>query len=515
MLLRVLSIFTLVFATSARVFLKVDETAIPESMVKIMEQPKYLHSTWGVYVKDLNSGKVLYDYNGQKMVLPASTTKLFSVAALLHAFGDDYRFKTPVYAVGKIQEGRLDGNLVLVAQGDLTMGGRQQPGSDTIEFTKLDHIIANNVPGVILTKGDPLNGLNALAKQIKEKGIKEIIGDVLIDDRLFESTEKRGMKLTPMMINENLIDLVINPGEVGSSGTLSWRPKVPGYAVKNAVRTVSPGQPTEIEITSDPAGNTLLVEGTVATDQKDIIRTFSIQDPNHFARAAFIQALKAQGILVNLPEKGPSLPNQNTLSSMQPIAVWQSPPLSEYAKLILKVSHNLGADLIPLLLAAKKGERTFNEGMKTLGDFVINVVKIPADSFVFIDGAGGDENRLTPIAEVALLEYMKKQPKNQFQNYLQALPILGVDGSLEDFGKNTQAIGKIYAKTGTGVSINLATEKFFLTSQSLAGYIEGQKGQLYGYMISVDNAKMPTINDVLPIFEDLSQMSAIIYDLSP
>lgn len=511
-----LTVFSIVFATLTFQILRAGEaTPLPENMLKIMHQPKYLHSNWGILVKDLNSGKILYDLNGEKMVLPASTTKLFSVAALLHAFGDDYRFKTPVFAVGKIENGRLDGNLVLVAQGDLVMGGRQQADSNTIEFTKMDHIIANNVPGVILTKGDPLNGFTALAKEIRAKGIKEVNGDVLIDDRLFESIEKRETKLSPILINENLIDFTIKPTEVGSSSTLSWRPQVSGYTVTNQVKTVSPGQPTEIEITSDASGRALQIKGTLAADQKEVIRTVSIQDPNFFAKSAFIQALEAQGIHVNPSKRGSTLPDQKVLSSLQPLAVWQSPPLSEYAKLILKVSHNIGADLIPLLLAAKEGKRTFDEGMKLLGDFVTHVVKISPDAFVFIDGAGGDTNRLTPAAEVALLEYMTRQPKNQFENYLKALPILGVDGSLEDFAKETQAAGKVFAKTGTGVSFNLATQQFFLTTQTLAGYIENPKGHFYGYMISVNNAKMPEVNDVIPIFEDLGQLSAILYELLP
>jgi len=54
-----------------------------------------------MYVKDLQTGEVLYDLNSNKLFSPASTTKLFSVEALLQAYGDDYRFKTPVYAIGR------------------------------------------------------------------------------------------------------------------------------------------------------------------------------------------------------------------------------------------------------------------------------------------------------------------------------------------------------------------------------------------------------------------------------
>lgn len=490
------------------------EKPLPEEILKVMHQAKYDHSIWGIYVKDIQTGEVLYDLNSDKLFSPASTTKLFSVAALLNAYGDDYRFKTPVYAVGKIQNGQLQGNLILVAQGDLTMGGRQ-PNPNTIAFTKLDHINANEVPGVTLTKENPLYGLNELAKQIYQKGIREINGNVLIDENLFETTEKRGMMISPIFINENLIDLVFNPSSSGQAAQMTWRPHVPGYEVTNQVKTVAKGEPLAIEISSDDAGHKILVKGTIPIGQHDVVRTFSIKDPNNFARWALIQALREQGIKVNLPaEKSNQIPPARSYEDLQPVALWTSPPLSEYAKLILKVSHNLGANLVPLLLAVRQGKKSFDDGMRLLGDFVVKDVKLSSDAFVFADAAGGNENRLTPQGEVQLLEYIRKLKPAQFQHYFDALPILGVDGSLEDFAKDTDAVGKVRAKPGTGVSYNLATDKFFLITQALGGYVEGKNGHLFAYMLAVNNAKMPAIIDIFPIFEDVCQISSDFYNHS-
>lgn len=483
--------------------------ALPEKIQEIMQQPRYQHSSWALLAKDTTTGEIVYDLNGDKMITPASLTKLFSMAALLKAYGDDYRFNTPVYAVGKIDEGKLSGNLILVGQGDLTLGGRQDEGFDTLAFTKLDHIIANSVPGVILTSQNPLNGLISLAKQIHDKGINEIEGDVLIDDRLFEITHKRDMVLSPTILNENLIDFVLNPTEEGQKASLSLRPQVEGYTVTNEVKTVGNDQELDIQITPDEAGTHIVLKGTIPLGQKNLVRTFSIQDANQFVRNAFIQVLRKQGIIVKLKEGG-KLPPQANLKDLQPIAVLTSPPLTEYAKLILKVSHNLGADLAPLLLAAHKGETTFDEGMLLLGKFLTEEVGLDKNSFVFIDGAGGDSNRITPKAIIQLLEYMQKQPKDAFQKFMWALPILGVDGSLADFGKSTQAMGKVFAKTGTGVSFNLATQQFFLTTQTLGGYIKGQNGHLILFVIAVGNATMPKIIDVFPIFEDQSIISSIL-----
>ncbi len=502
-LFRSMTIVLFIFAACA------EALPLPDKVVKIMQQEKYQHATWGILVRNADTQEVLYAQNADQLFIPGSTTKIFTVAALLQAYGDDYRFKTPLYARGPIQNGVLKGDLILVGQGDLTMGGRQDPDSDEIAFTKMDHIYANDLPDVILTPQDPLNALKALAKEVKEKGITRIEGDVLIDDRLFESIQMRGIVLSPIMINENLIDIVIHPTTANSPASISFRPLVQGYTITNACRTVSKSGPQQITVSSDPSGKNIRVEGTIQIDQNEVIRTLPMTKPSEFARMALIQLLKEQGIVLT-QKKSTQLPT--SYESMQPLAVWTSPPLYEYAKLILKVSHNVGADLVPLLLAARNNEKTFDEGMRAFGNFVTQDVKVAADAFVFVDGAGGDSNRLTPQAEIQLLEYVRNWPNEQFQRYYNALPILGVDGSLEGFGKNTPAVGKVYAKTGTGLSYNLALGQFFLTAQVLAGYIESKSGQLLEFMIAVNNATMPKITDVFAIFEDEAQMAAEFYN---
>jgi D-alanyl-D-alanine carboxypeptidase/D-alanyl-D-alanine-endopeptidase (penicillin-binding protein 4) len=515
--MKIFQITSYLFAALSLSFIPLEASVneLPEEMHKIMHQKKYDHAIWGIYAKDLHTGKIIFDLNSEKFFSPASTSKLFSVSALLHAYGYDYRFKTPVYVDGQISNGLLQGNLILVAQGDLTMGGRQS-SSDKVSYTKMDHIDANEVPGTILTKEDPLKGIKELAKQVAESGIKRITGDVLIDDRLFETTEKRGFTISPIMINENLIDITINPTTVGKKAQLEWRPQIAGYRLDNQVITIDKEGSLEIQATIDQKRRLMVVKGTIPVDQQNVVKVAPITNPKLFAREAFIQALQSQGIKINSnssAEKfGVNLPR--SYEGLKQVALWTSPPLSQYATLILKVSHNIGADLIPLLLAAQKGAKTFDEGMLLFGDYLTHVVGLSPNEFVFVDAAGGHGNRLTLQAEIKLLEHLHKQNPEQFQHFFDALPILGVDGSLEDFGKNTSAVRKVRAKTGTGVAFNFATGKLFLVTLAYAGYIEGKNGNLIAYEVIVNNGTMPTINDVLLFFEDEAQLSNLIYEHS-
>ena len=54
--------------------------------------------------------------------------KVFPSTAALESYGPDYRFRTPVYRVGPVSDGRLRGALSLVAQGELSFGLRDRKG---------------------------------------------------------------------------------------------------------------------------------------------------------------------------------------------------------------------------------------------------------------------------------------------------------------------------------------------------------------------------------------------------
>ena len=124
-----------------------------------------------------------------RLYIPGSSTKLFSVSATLDDLGFDHHFKTPLYAQGKVNNGTLGGDLVLVASGDLTMGGRTAPNG-TVSYTPIDHTYADSVPGATLTPENPLAGLDKIAKQVRKSGIKRVAGDVVIDERLFDVAPK-------------------------------------------------------------------------------------------------------------------------------------------------------------------------------------------------------------------------------------------------------------------------------------------------------------------------------------
>src|SRR5690606_32266820 len=97
--------------------------ALEARVRSIIERPEFSHSTWGVELYSLDSGRTVYSINGDKLFVPGSTTKLLTMGSALGLLGADYRFHTRVYRTGPVRsDGTLDGDLVLVASGDAKIG---------------------------------------------------------------------------------------------------------------------------------------------------------------------------------------------------------------------------------------------------------------------------------------------------------------------------------------------------------------------------------------------------------
>lgn len=120
-------------------------------IASIMHKPYYPHAQWGLFQQNPATGEIVQTRSADQFFIPGSVAKLFSVSGTWHTLGSDHRFVTPVHAVGKRQGATLTGDLALVAQGDLTLGGRTR-ADGTVAFTAIDHTYADDVPGATLTR---------------------------------------------------------------------------------------------------------------------------------------------------------------------------------------------------------------------------------------------------------------------------------------------------------------------------------------------------------------------------
>ncbi len=180
----------------------------------------------------------------------------------------------------------LDGNLVLVAAGDLTMGERTTK-SGAVAFTNVDQHRRQQRPRGQVDPENPLAGLNRIAAQVRRAGTTQVHGNVVVDDRLF--------KPDPALTSE------------------------------------------------DPELDRV-VSGTMAQNAGLQLQVMTVPNPAAFARKALIWALARAGVSVSARTTGLNpvgqLPPSSAYSGIVLVAAYVSPLYREYATLILKVSHN-------------------------------------------------------------------------------------------------------------------------------------------------------------------------------
>jgi D-alanyl-D-alanine carboxypeptidase len=504
---------------------------VPSDIRAIFDKPRYKSGAWGLRV--LDGDRVILDLNSQRPFYIGSVRKIFSVGQLLNAVGPEHTYDTPVYRLGRIdRNGVLRGNLVVVASGDLTMGGRTR-SDGTIAVSDWDHNEANGLGNAVLTKPDPLAGYAVLARAVKAAGIQRVAGDVVIDDRLFQPFFFRGQfYVRPIFVNDDVVDVSIVPGGTpGSPANVTTRPISAALRVINKLRVGAPQTRDTLKI--DPELPACIGEPACATTisgelptgykppltgQPTLVQTVRIVQPANYARTVFIEALRAAGVAVAAPlvEANPIglLPHQSPYAAAEKVAELTGMPYAQDAKLVLKISYNIGADTSLMLLGSKHHANSMDAALAFERENLRAHWGIASGQYHFVDGSGGGETTATNVAVTKMLEELAKSPASEA--FVDALPILGVDGSLafvKDFRSDPTlagATGNVRAKTGTYVG-DSANGTLELKAQALAGYITTKSGRHLTFQLVVNDIPIEKLLDLTSVFQDQGAIAAMLW----
>ena len=121
------------------------------------------------------------------------------------------------------------------------------------------------------------------------------------------------------------------------------------------MRTGTAGGSTDDHDRIDRAGASSASAGGCRPGRPPVVRIYAVEDPTLWARGLFIEALRRHGVRVAAglyrPRRtGPARPRRPGLPR---IAEYRSEPLAETIKVTLKVSHNLYASTLPVLVGAR------------------------------------------------------------------------------------------------------------------------------------------------------------------
>ncbi len=503
---------------------------VPADVRAVFDRPRYANATWALRV--LDGSKVLVNLNPSRQLFIGSVRKMFTLGELLDAVGPNKTYDTPVYRTGQIKNGVLHGNLILVASGDLTMGGRTNPDG-TIAISNWDHNEADSLGNAILTSPDPLAGYVKLAQQVRGAGIRRVQGEVIVDDRLFKPFDFRGeFHVRPIFVNDDAVDVSISPGGgPGSQASVSDRPRSAALRIVNRLRVGAPGSKDTLKV--DPflpacigsPSCTSAVTGSLPSDfvppltgKRELVQMVRIVQPSNYARTVFVEALGAAGVRVDARNVEPNpvqlLPLRGSHIATDQVARLNGMPESQNAKFVAKISYNIGADTSLVLWGLTKHADSMPGALAAERKNLAARFGIPSSQYHFVDGSGGGETSASAGAVIQFLQAMQRRPA--FAALYDAMPILAVDGSLafvKDFEREPSlagAAGNVHAKTGTWVSAD-ASGHPVLKGQAFAGYITTRSGRHLTYEVVVNNVAIDGIPDIVKIFQDEGTISAMLW----
>jgi D-alanyl-D-alanine carboxypeptidase/D-alanyl-D-alanine-endopeptidase (penicillin-binding protein 4) len=420
--------------------------------------PRFAESLWGVKIVSLDTGRTWFEHAAHRPLSPASNSKLYTGALALDRLGGDFRIVTPLLATAQPAGGELRGDLIVAGRGDPSWKTRGMKKDFWATF-------------------EPFVGA------VERAGVKRITGGVVADATFLRGPpqgagwtaddleEDYGAEISAVSLEDNFADLRVTPGAtVGAPCTIEIVQPLTGLVIDNRTTTAPAGTARQLVRRRLIGENVVHVFGTMPLGAPAELLDVSVPKPAAWFAAALTEALKRRGIRVDGAPQSRRWPDAPAAGAVT-IGEVASPPLRELVAAFMKPSQNLETDLVFGLLGEKfraadaPAFRSAEESaVRVLQDF-LRANQLPAAEVRFEEGSGLSRNNLTTVnATVALLQFMATH--RAAKDWLDSLPIAGVDGSLRRRMKGTPAEGNVRAKTGT-----------LRYANSLAGYVTTAAGE--------------------------------------
>jgi PBP4 family serine-type D-alanyl-D-alanine carboxypeptidase len=398
----------------------------------------------GVVVKSLTTDELIFQYNPDKLFVPASNVKVLTSVTALSILKPDYRFKTEFYSGGDVTKGVIHGGLYIKGYGDPTLSTQY---------------------------------LETIAEEFKSLGVKEIKGGIIVDDSYFDNVRYgKGWKekwkgdvfsppISALSLNYNTFDIKVYPSKIGRIPTAVLEPKGTNANIINkAITTKKGGKLTAVWL---EAGKTIKLDGRISHRTPSYTLEISTRNPTLYAGSAFRRILEDAGIRVEGYVTVGVVPDWAGV-----LYTHFSDPLYLIIAEFNKNSVNIiGENIIKTLGATIIGEPgTWEKGTQVVSNFLHEIgVK---DSFEIFDGSGLSLlNRVSPNAITDVLEYAYNNQVISLK-FLNSLSIGGVDGTLKKRFRRSEVEGRVMAKTGHLSNVN-----------ALSGYLFTKSGDVLVFSI--------------------------------
>lgn len=413
--------------------------ALPDPVTKVMREVGVPVNAMTLYVREVGKIEPLVAHRSAVPMNPASTMKIVTTLVGLDVLTPNYTWKTTFTTTSRIEGGVLRSPLYLRGSGD-------------------PKFVADH--------------LQTAVKSLRDRGIREIAGDILLDRTRFagaayDPAQFDGQALRPynvgpdaLLFNFKSVGFRFSPQPDNSVAVTIDGPPPDGLTVTNRLR-VTGGSCGDWRGLLTPSfvshGNSASASftGTYPRDCADKDWYVSLFDHNGLLAGTFARMWRdAGGTWTGIMRDGPTPRNARVLYTHTSV------PLASMVTDINKFSNNVMARQLLLTIdgelskkpaQTKRAARSIQEWAKNRG--------LEINDLVIENGSGLSRvERISAESMAKLLEYGLTAPFAA--DFVSSLPLAATDGTLTKRFLNTQAEGSAYLKTGTLTGV-----------KALAGYL--------------------------------------------
>ncbi len=405
-----------------------------------------------IVIADTRSGTLRYTLHAQQTRVPASVMKLATLYATARTFGFDYRIPTKLYIDGRVQNGVLQGNLIVKGYGD--------PSLSTED-------------------------LNDFTAAVRHTGITRITGNLVIDRSFLKVSIQNSSHFDrylyspynampdAMMFNERVSRIVIDAPKQRIYKELPDR----SFDLVNRVRFVQGAcrgmkAYPQIAIRKEGARNRVIVAGTLSVSCPKRTVEKVLTRPYLSFYYAFKAALKQGGITLQ-----GNLRFGKVAPGAKRILIHRSAPLRKLIAHTAKKSDNLYARQLFLYLGARTfgAPGTLAKAREAVRSLLENDGILQKGEVFKIDNGSG-LSRNARLNAMQLYRLLQQAYRRYGSAWMQTLSIAGIDGTIHRRFRYAPAHGKAWMKTGT---LNRV--------KNIAGYVADANGRLYTVVILVNS----------------------------
>ncbi|MCH8964708.1 MAG: D-alanyl-D-alanine carboxypeptidase/D-alanyl-D-alanine-endopeptidase, partial [Planctomycetes bacterium] len=244
---------------------------------KLLDRLPHAQTVVSVAVMSLPDGKIIYERNADRVLIPASNQKIIPGAVALAKFGMAHSFDTRL---------ALDGDdLILIGGGDPGLG---------------DSKLADQ------RGGQPTDIFVQWAAILTQRGITTIQGDIIIEDQIFDQpwvhpsweegdlTKWYAAPVGGLNFNDNCIEITLRPTTPGELVRFEVFPPSAWIRIDNRCKT-GPSKSKNKPWIHRPSGDPLY-ELRGRCSRKSELKSVSVPDPGIFTGEVLKAVLKSHGI---------------------------------------------------------------------------------------------------------------------------------------------------------------------------------------------------------------------------